>query len=138
LERAVRLPSDKSSFKLTEASWLTLLECYLLLGDYVALEARGQDASSFLRWIEDSRLVANYLRVVGSVITNSHQDIAEFKKEPAYREIESASGEASAKNLRWNNEKVEAHIKQEVLDPNKRKFVAELEQRVWREPTPLK
>jgi Flp pilus assembly protein TadD len=138
LEKAVRLPADKSSFKLTEASWLTLLECYLLFGDYVALEARGQDASSFLRWIEDSRLVADYLRVVGSVITNWYQGIPEFKKEAAYREIESASSEASAKNLRWNNEKVEMYIARKVSDPEKTNFLADLKQRVWRDPTPLK
>ncbi|MEA2986955.1 MAG: hypothetical protein QOD94_3209 [Alphaproteobacteria bacterium] len=136
-ERMVRLPSDKSTLKMAEASWLTLLECYLLLGDYAAVERRGQDASSFLRWLPDSRLLAAYLRLIGRVVADPQADITTIKKEPAYREIESVPSEASAKNLRWTNNKVAEYLAKKVSDPEKTKFVAELAQRVWRDSKAL-
>ena len=137
-ERMVKLPSDKSTLKAAEAGWLALLECYLLLGDYTALEARGQEASSFLRWLPDSRLMTAYLRLIGRVIADPQETIDALKKEPAYREIESVSDEASANNLRWVNARIDAYLANNVSDPEKTKFIAEVTQRVWREPKPLK
>src|SRR5262245_24323870 len=134
----VTLSSDKSTLDYTAAGWLNLLECYLLLGDYEALESRGQDASSFLRWFPDFRLLAAYLRLMGRVIANPQETVNELKEEPAYREIESVADEATANNFGWSNSRVDDYLAKKVSDPKKTMFIAEVTRRVLREPKSLK
>jgi hypothetical protein len=137
-ERTVRLPSDKSTLRIAEASWLTLLECYLLLGDYATLERRGQEASDFLRWLPNARALAAYLRLTGRVIGEPRKSVDALRQEPAYRELQSVPADASAANLGWDNARVAKHFQAKVTDPMKTEFLAEVTRRVWREPKELK
>jgi tetratricopeptide (TPR) repeat protein len=135
-ENILKLSSDKVPLKTAESAWLSLLECYLLLGDFKTLETRGQEASGTLRWLPDSRLLAAYLRVVGRIAADSEKPLDTFRRDPAYVEFESgtAPSEATVKNLRWDNSKIDAYLKQRVQDPEKVNFLEDVKRQAWREP----
>jgi tetratricopeptide (TPR) repeat protein len=137
-ERMLKLRVDPATLNVAVSGWLNLLECYVLLGEYDLLEQRGQDASNFLRWQPDSRLLATYLRIVGRVIADPKQTVDELKKEPSYRDLESIPDDASPKRMRWSNDQIDEYIQKNLSDTEKRKFVDEVASRVWREPGQLK
>jgi tetratricopeptide (TPR) repeat protein len=138
LEKMIKLPSDKVALKLAEGGWLNLLECYLLLGDYPALDAQGEDAFRFLRWLPDSRLLAAYMRLMGEVLSNPKAEVAELKKSPSYIEIEAAPSGTSASTLEWDNTRIKEYLNKQNLDSAKRAFVEEVRKRVGLDSNALK
>ncbi|WP_143062790.1 tetratricopeptide repeat protein [Bradyrhizobium sp. OK095] len=137
-ERMVKLPSDAADLTVAASGWLNLLECYLIMGEYDLLEQRGQDASSFLRWLPDARLLASYIRIVGSLLAQPEKSIESLKKEPPYRDFEGVPDGASAQRFDWSNEQVNGIIAKKVTDADRIQFVEELRGRVWRKPKVLK
>jgi len=133
-ERIVAGPYESPSPKWYQSAWLTLLECYLLQGEYDLLESRGKEANSVFSSLPDHRLLAAYLRFMGRVLGATSMSVAELMEHPAYNDIKSAPPTASAKALNWNNDKVDRYVQKQALAADRAALVEEIGKIVWRDP----
>jgi tetratricopeptide (TPR) repeat protein len=108
-ESVLALSADKNSLTWIEASWLTLLESYLLSGDYAAVEQLGERASKVaLGTIPESQVVVAYLRLVARTLKAAAADAGEpidFDKQ-----LEQLGTLSSVQTLLWDNGKIQLHL----------------------------
>jgi tetratricopeptide (TPR) repeat protein len=95
-------PADKNSLKYIEASWLNLLESYLLDGDYDDVERLADRASkAALGSLPESEAVAGYLRLVAETLK-----AASAGNEPADFDKRLERLEKFPSKLKWDNGRI--------------------------------
>lgn len=137
-ERVISLSAEKTSLTWTEAGWLTLLECYLLVADYSSVEARGEAASSALASLRDSHLLVAYMRFLARVLSDPVAEPTKLKQHAAYKAIENAPTGASAKNLNWTNARIDEYLSRQALNPTQKGLIDAVNRLVWRDPKGLR
>jgi tetratricopeptide (TPR) repeat protein len=125
--KIIDLPAEKTPLRWVEGSWLTLLECYLLTKNYDSVESSGQRAINVIGGRTESRVIVTYLRFVAKILGESSLSVKELTTDPGFQELQrNAIQGATAKKLDWDNNKVDAFIKEAKLEPEKRRLLAEV------------
>jgi tetratricopeptide (TPR) repeat protein len=99
-------PADKSQIRWREAAWLTLVECYLLVGNFRAVQESGIEAATTVGGRPESLLVLRYLRLVAAVLGNEPNPVIMEQ----FEELKKFPTSVSAKNLDWDDSKINSMV----------------------------
>jgi tetratricopeptide (TPR) repeat protein len=125
------VPAENASLQWTEASWLMLLECYLLTGKFDEVEKSGPEAEKATVRLTDPRAVINYLRFVARVLKNPSAPADRLAEEPTYKELQT-NRSASAKKLDWSDGKINVFIGKRDLKPDTKQVLDRARQALLR------
>jgi tetratricopeptide (TPR) repeat protein len=134
--RRIISSTPPAPFRWTEAAWLTLLECYILVGNYPEADRQGEQAteSAFLK-VPDSQLLTAYLRTVARALSDLGQEASIFEKDPIYQQT-LAGLPTQRIRMEWNNKRVSTYYEKVLAaNPEKLRLLKELTDRLFPAPT---
>jgi tetratricopeptide (TPR) repeat protein len=122
-------------FRWNEAAWLTLLECYILAGNYAEADRQGGQAtdSVFIK-VPESRVLALYLRAVARALMDPRQEADVFEKDAVYQQT--LAGIPTQKlRMEWNNKRLSSYYeKMLAANPERLRKIKELSQKLFSIP----
>jgi tetratricopeptide (TPR) repeat protein len=134
--RRITNSTAPTPYRWTEAAWLTLLECYILVGNYAEADRQGERAmqTAFLK-VPDSQLVALYLRTVARALSDPVQEASIFEKDAVYQQT--LAGVPTQKlRLNWDNKRLATYYEKVLRDnPEKLRKIRDLAQQLFPAPT---
>lgn len=120
-------------FRWTEAAWLTLIECYILTGNYAEADQQGGQAtdSVFIK-VPESQVLALYLRTVARALMEPRQEASVFEKDAIYQQTLAAAPTQNQKlRMEWDNKRLSGYYEKMLAgNPEKLRKIKELAQKL--------